>query len=81
MKVNEGYYKEKANKKDFYLRYDNIAQLLDAHNIVQLLDALDNGDKTYFDNVQLEHVLSEFVRWEELDGTVVTLGTILPTPV
>lgn len=70
VKVNEGYYKENVNKKDFYLRSNNIAQRL---------AALNDGGKTYFNNVQLKHLLSKFVRWEELDGTIVTLGTILAT--
>lgn len=71
VKVNDGYYKAKVKKKDFHLRSGNIAQLLGAPN---------DGDKTYFDNVQLEHLLSEFMRREELNGTVVTSGTILSSP-
>lgn len=35
---------------DINLRWDNIAQLL---------GVLDDGNKAYFDNVQLEHLLTE----------------------
>lgn len=56
------------NNKDFHLRSSYIAQLLGVP---------DDRDKTYFDHVQLEHLLSEFMRQEELDGIVVNLGTIL----
>lgn len=66
VKVNEGYDKAKMNKQDFHLRLRHIAQLLG-----------DDGDKTYFNNVQLDHLVTEFVRREELDGTVVNTGTYI----
>lgn len=68
VKVNEGYYKEKVNRQDFHLT---------SRNIAQLLSVPDDGDETYFDNVQLEHLLIEFVSQEELVDTFVTIGTTL----
>lgn len=40
----------------------------------------DDGDKMFFDNVQLEHVLAELVKGEDLEGTVVNVGTTLTNP-
>lgn len=37
-------------------------------------------DKAYFVNVQLEHLVVEFVRGDELDGTVVNAKTIITSP-
>lgn len=53
VKVNEGYYKAKVNGQVFYLR---------SGHIIQLLGALNVGGKIYFDNVQLMHLVREFVR-------------------
>lgn len=71
MKENEGYYKAKVDRQDFHLT---------SEHIVQLLGVSDDGGKIFFNNVQLEHILTEFVSREELDGTVVTVGTILTNP-
>lgn len=67
-KMNKGYYKSTIDKEVFHVRSSHIAQ----HHGVP-----DDGDKTFFDNVQLEHFLSEFVTKKQLDGTVVNKGTIL----
>lgn len=62
--------KAKVNK-DFHLRSNNITQLLSVPH---------DRDKTYFDNVQFEHLLNEFVSREELNETVVNTGTIPTNP-
>lgn len=64
-KVNEGYYKVKVDRQVFHRRSGQIAQLLGVS---------DDGNVTYFDNVQLEHLVTEFVSREELDGNMVTMG-------
>lgn len=53
VKVNEGYGKVNVNGQIFHLRSSHIAQLL---------GILNDEDKTYFDNMQLEHLVAEFVR-------------------
>lgn len=40
----------------------------------------DDGGKTYFNNMLLEHLMTEFVSYEELDDIVVTVGTNLTNP-
>lgn len=56
------------DRQEFHLRSGHIAQLYVMSN---------DGSKPYFDNIQLEHLLSKFVKREELDGTVVKRGTTL----
>lgn len=58
----------KVNRQEYHLQLKHIAQLL---------GMLDDSDKTYFKNMQLEHLLAEFVKREVLDGIVVTMGTTL----
>lgn len=70
MNVNEGYYKAKVNKQDFYLRLRHIARLSRVP---------DNRDKIYFDNVQLEYLIM-FARWEELNEAMVNAETNLMDP-
>lgn len=41
-KVNEGYYMEKVDEKDFHLWLSHIAKVLGVSN---------DGDNTYFDNI------------------------------
>lgn len=58
VKANEEYYNTKVDRQTFHLR---------SGNIPQLLGVLNDRDKTYFDNVQLEHLVRDFVRQDDLD--------------
>lgn len=57
-----------VDRQEFHLKLGHIAQLL---------GVLDDCDKAYFDIVQLEYIMAEFVKKEELDGTMVTAGATL----
>lgn len=51
--MNEGYYLIKVERQEFHL------------HIAQVLDVPNNGDKTYFGNVCVEHPLSKFLSRDE----------------
>lgn len=65
-KMNEGFYTAKVDGQEFHLRSSHIAEVL---------EVLDDEDKTYFDNIQMENFLESYSEVDEIIGTTKALGT------